>query len=280
MLFTHDDQWRVHLKILFMMINDTYADVLKLVNSNDSAAIAGNEIPAFLFFCGLLIWLDLQSSVSIGQPPRLSQLHDQVSNRFPDLFRLQNIIGCESWVLRLIGRIANIQEWKVSQGMTGKMDAMELRKKSEQIRDHLYQGLERVGKELRNTSNLSNYSSLETTQIFALAAMTYLHITISGPQNDLGEMQASVHQTIHALKQLKDAGQLKVLPWPLYVTGCMAIGAHRGYILKLFGTLHILYSGACAQDRYSEMLKQYWTAREMQPDCDMWKTDFGRPLFI
>lgn len=95
-----------------MMINDVYADVLKLVHSTAPAVIAWDEIPAFIFFCGCLIWVDLQSSISIGKAPRLSELHDQVLNGFPALFRLQNIVGCESWVLRIISRIANIQEWK------------------------------------------------------------------------------------------------------------------------------------------------------------------------
>jgi hypothetical protein len=270
----------VHLEILITMINDIHADVLKLFEPRDRAVVTCDDIPAFLFFCGLLIWIDHQWSVSIGKAPRLSELHDQVLNEFPALFRLQNIIGCESWVVRTIGRIAGIQEWRNTQAMLGKNITIGLCKESEQIRDDLNQGLERTWKKLQNPSNLSERSSLETTRIFALAAMTYLHVTISGPRVDLAEIQTSVRRTLYALNQLKDNNLLKVLHWPLYLTGCMAIGEDRKYILDLFGIVHVLYSGACAQDRYSQRLKEYWAAREMDPNYNLWETGAGRPLFI
>lgn len=260
------------------MIDDIYTDVAKLPHSNNPAVITCDEIPAFVFFSGFLIWVDLQCSISIGQAPRLSELHDRVLNDFPTLFRLQHIIGCESWVLQIISRIAILHQRKNSQG--GKFNITEFRRMSEQIRNDLDQRLEGTQKGLQDQSYLPGRSHLETTRIFALAAMTYLLITISGPPADPSGIQASVYRTIRALKQLRDINLLKALQWPLYLTGCMAIGKDREYILSLFTTLHNLYSGACTLDKYSQMLKHYWAARETNPDCDIWESDSGRPLFI
>ncbi|KAH8598682.1 fungal-specific transcription factor domain-containing protein [Bisporella sp. PMI_857] len=280
LLFFNDEQWKIHLEILIVMINDIHEDVLKVVHSSGPSVFTCDEPPAFAFFCGFLIWADLQSSISIGKAPQLSKLHDQVLKELPAFFRLQHIIGCESWVLQIISKIANIREWKANQGIISKINTTKLRRKSDQITDDLDQGLRRIEKELQHTLNLPNRSPLETTQIFALAAKTFLHITISGPQSDLVEIQTSVCRTIHALKQLKDENQLKILPWPLYLTGCMAMGQDREYILDSFNTIHILYSGACNQDRYSQMLKRYWAIKETKQDCDIWDTGSGRPLFI
>lgn len=110
--------------------------------------------------------------------------------------------------------------------------------------------------------------------------MTYLHITISGPQKDRKEIQASVRCTIHTLKQLSDKNLLKALHWPLYITGCMAIGRDRDYVLGLLTTLHTLYSGACIQDKYSQMLKHYWAVREAKPDCDMGAERWGNSVHL
>ncbi|KAL6898448.1 fungal-specific transcription factor domain-containing protein [Trichoderma evansii] len=263
LLFFDDEQWKTHLEILTMMINDVYIDVLQLVNSTDLPPTECEELQAFIFFGGFLIWADLQSRISIGKGPRLSKLHDQMLKELPVPFQLQYFIGCESWVLQIISKIASIREWKTKQGILGKIEDLEIHRKSEQIKDSLTNGLSRIENTLQNMPTLSDQrSSVETTRIFALSATILLYITISGPRPDTMEVRTSVCRTIHSLKQLKDMNQLRVLPWALYVTGCMATGEDRQYILDLFNSLHTLFSGACSRDKYSQMLRRYWAAME------------------
>ncbi|KAM3065101.1 hypothetical protein ACMFMG_006140 [Clarireedia jacksonii] len=74
----------------------------------------------------------------------------------------------------------------------------------------------------------SRAQTAEITRIFALAAVTYLHVVTSGALPELSEIKESVSRTIGAIKRLTDAKLLRNLAWKLCITGCLAGAVHGG----------------------------------------------------
>jgi len=76
-----------------------------------------SEQGAFRFFASVLIHAEILSSVSLEKPPRLQQYHEHllatgpVDNR-DERLQMEKLMGCQGWVLVLIGEVAALAAWK------------------------------------------------------------------------------------------------------------------------------------------------------------------------
>jgi len=148
------DTWQIHLRAATDMFSQGYelrAHTLNLTESLESIAqqdlakssgegLVTEEVATFRFFSGILIWLDVLSCVTTGNTPRCLMLHEQIIGP-KSAINLENIIGCKNWVVREIGRIATLHEWKMVGLMNGMLKAEDLEDKAEQIRGVIREGL-------------------------------------------------------------------------------------------------------------------------------------------
>jgi hypothetical protein len=167
--------------------------------------------------------------------------------------------------------IVILDNWKKEAEKTHQLSVIELVKRGAKIEESLRQkivdleGTHSLGSSLLGShrSTLSA-SQAEITGIFALSALTYLHIVISGAYPELPEIVESVSKTIDAFKRLTNPRLLRNLVWPFCVTGCLAAEGQQGFFRDLVSKAEIVPStlGTCLQA--FKIVEECW---EMRKTC-------------
>lgn len=204
-----------------------------------------SEQGAFRFFASVLLQAEILSSVSLEKPPRLQQYHEHllatgpVDNR-DERLQMEKLMGCQGWVLVLIGEVAALAAWKREAGTVGAGVLQgELEARGEGIARRLAAGMEeiewasQVSLELDPVASLRSYYGAESstaladqqitvTRIWAHAARIYLCITTSGWQPENPVIRESVTSALRLFGGLSSPAHVRTLAWPLCVAGCMA----------------------------------------------------------
>lgn len=128
-----------------------------------------------------------------------------------------------------IFEISLLNNWKKEAEKARKLSITELAKRGHEIERRLQKKLAAIDSTLSpwTGTSLGNASetvlaptSIEITRIFALTAMTYLHVTVSGTHPELPEIVGSVSKTVAALQRLTDPRLLRNLVWPFCISRC------------------------------------------------------------
>jgi C6 transcription factor Pro1 len=226
------------------------------------------------FFTGVITWYDVLSCVSTGQKP-FSNFGDVDEDAFSPI-QFDKLMGCESWLVHLIGEIATLSDWKRRMEATGTLSTWELVRRVTDIEMRLETGLINSSR-LENgsttmdvpSSKISSNSSesliQKITRIFAGGALVYLQVIVSGPYPALPEIQQGVSRTMAALNALPDKELLRNLLWPVCIAGCMAKEENESYWRDLISNV--------SQDRWSfgypskvlRIMEECWQLRKRQP---------------
>jgi hypothetical protein len=183
--------------------------------------------PTIEFLLGSFVLIDVISCASLRSGPFL-QLDHKLEIDTPGI-SVESLMGCRDSVLTLIFEITLLDRWKREAEEAHKLSIMDLANRGSQIS-------ERPREEL---SDVENMGPAETTQwtpqqssrrllvpqiskVFALSALTYLHVVISGAYPELPEIIESVSETVIVLKNLNDPTLLRYVVWPFCVAGCLA----------------------------------------------------------
>ena len=242
----------------------------------DETVLHGDNNTAVKFLLGSFISLDIMAAASTRCRPILGIDHSLVVEKLE--IDLNNITACENWVIILILEISRLDTWKSEAEANHKLSIVELARRGHEIRERLRRPLADIDlrqrlseidipsstkfspKDLSKLQTRRNH--LETTKIFALSAVTYLNVVLSGANPDLPEITESVSNTIAAFKTIEDLKLLSNLAWPFCVTGCLALK-------EQYSTLRGLMSAANAKTRdlrtYAkafEIIEECWRARQ------------------
>lgn len=242
---------------------------------------------------GSFISLDIISSASTRSAPILDIDHVQALNNLG--ITLERLMGCRNSVMALIFEISALDQWKKASQTARKLSVVDLAKRGAQIEDRLRQELTDHSSMSSSTKNLplssssaasssssGNYSSMywppshpEVSKAYALAAIIYLHVVISGPLPELPEIAGPVAEAIDLFHSTRDNPKLlRNMVWPLCVCGCLALGDEQQ---NFFGNLLESTSNLAGEFRlpvgtYFEafkIMKQCWETRNTCPfDCD------------
>jgi hypothetical protein len=204
-----------------------------------------NEDTAMRFLLGAFIWLDILSCASTGSKPFLNLEHGFMLESGG--IHLEELMGCENWAMIIILDISRLDNWKRESERSHKLSIAELAKRGAQIEERLKdKSVEIPVQETtpmrilpRNTLRFLRSSTTEITNIFALSALTYLHIVISGAYPELPEVGESVANTISAFKALTDPKLLRNLIWPFCVAGCLASEEQQSAFYDLISAAEI-----------------------------------------
>lgn len=177
-----------------------------------------------------------------------------------------HITGCENWILLRISEITALLSWKKDSQRLGCLSMRDLAQRATTIEKRL---LEKKGERSTKTSNASPSSFIidvcgvhAVTEIFVLAALTYLHVVVSGPNPNLPEIRLSVSKTISALQKFRYPQQLRSLAWPLCITGCMAEYNDRTAVRDLMATASASSIGGGKLCSIYLIIKECWRWRD------------------
>lgn len=191
------------------------------------------------FLLGAFIWLDILASASTRCEPLLDVNHSLLlaSGRI----HLDTLMGCENWALHAVYKISTLDAWRKNQEKDGRLSMAELVKRGAQIERVLKERLATISHHNPHrtrrlsgmTPRIPRTASAEITKVYALSALTYLHVVVSGALPSLPEITESVSSTITAFKDLSDANLMQNLVWPFCVTGCLASKEQESVIYAL-----------------------------------------------
>lgn len=246
--------------------------VLSNLHRPSLAANALNtEQGAFRFFSSILVVADLISSTVLNRRARLSAYHSELrrsSLREQPSLDLEEITGCQNWVLLAIGDISTLARWKTDQMLNGELSRTELISRATLIEEVLHKGLESIDRHDERDRGFESVRPLESllnqlgspngqpcdslggssplTRIWIHAARTYLLSVQLDGDIKASALQRSVEQAISSFGMVTSTPWLRWLAWPLCVTGVNASKEQRPavrgiiesmYSLKAFGTI-------------------------------------------
>lgn len=130
--------------------------------------------------------------------------------------------------------------------------------------------LEAVKLSLANTMLRAVHGHLEVTQLFASAALVYLHVVVSGFQYSLAEIRENVARSITLFKRLPCQKILCALVWPMCIIGCMALEEQEGFFRDLIASMGVEpYVFGSARDALKTM-ENCWKKREARDEGWNW----------
>ncbi|KAF4974386.1 hypothetical protein FZEAL_8718 [Fusarium zealandicum] len=208
---------------------------------------------ALRFFTANVLYIDVMSSITLEQAPRLQKYQAQIipgckAHTSPDdvqfsgsLF-MEEFIGLQNWVIQIIGDIAALDAWKKHQKKTNSLSMSELVQRGKLLEDAIKGGLGALEGQtpfwgayidpIRNVAdpgpssqddNAKKAPGLTVNNIIWLqAALTYLHVVVSGWQPSCHEIRSSVSRMTTLLTELPHNTCLRTLVWPFCIAGCLS----------------------------------------------------------
>lgn len=222
-------------------------------------ALVSNETAYFRFISGALIWLDIVSCITAATTPHLLLCHSTVMA--PDSqIRLEDIMGCKNWVMRQIGRIAELHADKLQALRQGHFNCQEFKRTIIDIDIEIQRGLD------ASESDSAAFCSPPTliTPVFANMASVYLHLITHGFQQ-LGALDAVISRTMIMLQTEVPTHVLPALVAPLYVIGSVAREGDEQFFRDAFSSPPLLDPSLKQRTRILPILEEVWNKRKAEP---------------
>ena len=265
--FASSENWQIHLNAAVSLFDQTLrhfspytrADsmmntLLEKLRCNVplNCSVWSADQAALRFFTATIIYQDVIASTTREETPRLLTHHDGLlvgpNTPVPSQhLKLENFIGCQTWVMRSIAKIASLCHWKKACKQAGSFDIVELVQRGTCIEHDLSEGIDRLTAKILPLPSLTEpgpYRPLETilaksniphgssssneedhdtiTLIWAYAAQVYLITVLSGWQPRHVDLRRYVTQALQHLRNLDNPAWLRTLAWPICVTGSLA----------------------------------------------------------
>jgi hypothetical protein len=253
-------------------VNDN-CTALEFVNEwLDMGPLSAGEHSAVVLLLGSFIWFDILAAASTGLKPFLKINHQLVLSS--NSIHLEELIGCENWVVILIFQINELVSWKKEAETNGRLSIPELAKRGARIEHVLQEKSNELFLRISDGSGPSisgmwgrfpKSASSEITRIFILSALTYLHVVISGPNPELPEIASNVTRAIEAFESLTHPPLLRYLVWPFCITGCLASEQQRRVFPALIATAEINGQTLSSCRRAFKIMEECWKLRNTHP---------------
>jgi C6 transcription factor Pro1 len=193
------------------------------------------DTSAMEFFSAAILYLDILACASTGMPPQYPHICADALSDGNSVIQLDQIIGCENWVMLIIRDIGVLDGWKKTRIAQNFPYIEELGIRANAIEHRLYDGIQRsisvlsqfgpstASQELLSGGvDFKNINIHIVTHLYALSTRVYIHVIIHGPDCGSLPLQERVAQSIAAFHNLPDPKLLRSLVWPFCITGCMA----------------------------------------------------------
>lgn len=232
-------------------------------NKTEDCIFSDNETVIELLLASFL-WLDILARVSTRENT-LSQLNHTLLLEQTNI-RPENLFGCRCWAVLMMLKISQLDDWKREAEMNRRLSVADLVKRGAKIEEELEQGLadelvpqsrhERTGLELEFEEKC-----LVVTRCYGLAALTYLHVVVSGAHPDLPEIYDSVSRGLAALMSLKEQNMFETAVWPVCVIGCMVAESKESTFRIHTAEGGVTLASARGLSRAMEIVEHCWKQR-------------------
>jgi hypothetical protein len=227
------------------------------------------EAGIFLFLAGVTVWLDVLSTITTGESPRLLSFHPHAIS-CASAIKLENIMGCKNWTILQLGHISALHAYKIQMIQQRCFDHDDFEARADKIRQELQFGLAQFSISALElsahfnpaTPGSSNPDVFIITRMFTLAASIYLYLVVRGYQLQTQEMRSLVAEAMMILQTKIPAHSLHVLICPLYIIGGVANGDDRQFFRQAFLSPPILDPFWERRGRLLPNLEEIWRMRD------------------
>lgn len=273
------DDWEVHLQAAGTLLSVIGTDLRTSFSSPASTSSAEenpeqqvseagkasqllplNEIAGLDFFMTAYMWGDIFRCASIGTNSFDNGSFYYLNYLEEDRVRLDHIMGCQNWAMIAIKKISGLETWKNEMQNSRSLSIPTLSRKAAEIETQIQHGLKTIIN-VQTTLNEYEQECNYVTQLYALSALTYLSVVVSGNSHFLIEVRSSVAQTLMALKALPPHLLIRV-SWAYCVAGCLADESEKEDFRQLLFNaqaaghlLGTLWNGL-------EIIEEFWRLRE------------------
>lgn len=224
---------------------ETAASPPSSISSHDSeGSLIFNEDEILMkFLMAVFTWIDITGAVSLGSSPFLAQHHERLLGGPNPPLRLDKIGGIQNWALISIGKTASLDDWKRTSQSNGTLSIIELAKRATRLEIELKEAFDKFMTNRKHPivqdrpalpylTPLSEHSDY-VTEFYGRAALTYLHVVVSGPYPELPEIRENVCSTMELLRRLPNPLLLRSMWWPTLITGSLALDGEQLLVKNL-----------------------------------------------
>jgi hypothetical protein len=223
----------------------------------------------FRFLCGVLLWLDILSSITTGKSPRLQSFHSHATTSGPHI-DLKSIMGCKNWAMIQIGRVAALQEYKTQALQHACLDTVDFEVRADGIRQELLRGLTEESLSSLGISHADHTTStisvitpqMLITRVWALAASIYLHLVVHGFQLETQELNSIFTEAMMILRTEITPDLMIAIICPLYIIGCVARKEDQGFFRYVFSSAPVLDPSLEHRGKILPLLEEIWRVRD------------------
>lgn len=180
-----------------------------------------------------MVWFDIVGLVSTGYGPSLGINHAFLLDS--NVFDLKETSGCENWVAKSLYEIHALRTWKAEEVGAQRLSIIELAERGGAILEILKQRIAAIEVDLvPNTETQKRFNDgddsagavpleqdfKKVTMAYAIAAVIYLHVIISGPTPLLEDIRQETPRLVKYLKILASRGLLCHVSLPLCMASC------------------------------------------------------------
>lgn len=206
-------------------------------NSSPSNHIWSASQTGFRFCTGLLIFVDIIASTSLGKAPQLLRYHSDVLAKSDDglpavgeaEIRLSGIVGCYNCIAESIAEISSLSSWKSA--LRSDMQNTQGTQRFHNVTLVLENSLHDIQQKLVVKATSSN--STAPALIWGFAADIYRVVAVEGWQLANPSIRANVAQITKLLDSVP-SNQLRTIAWPICIAGCFAEKHEESFFSALF----------------------------------------------
>lgn len=229
-------------------------------------SLGAKESEAINFLLGSFIALDIISCASTRSTPLLDIDHISMLQTLD--IDSRSFMGCDNNIMILIFEISQLDIWKTDANESQKLSIVELAKRGSRIEERIHRKIAEI--ENASLSRLSSKKDsrlllisayADINRIFALSAIVYLHVVISGAHPELSEVKEGVSKTLAALQSLEDKELLVNAVWAFCISGSLAAESQQESFRELFSAAKVTHSTVGSFAEAFKIMETCWEMR-------------------
>ncbi|VUC30903.1 unnamed protein product [Clonostachys rosea] len=283
-LFTNHNNngWQAHLRVLVRLFKHVYTrDLVNIGLSDQSRLIlmgreelknhspgVTEDVMGFRTIAGSIVWLDILFSITTGDAP--SSWPDPLfSNDSACQVRLQDIMGCQNWIMIQIGRIADFHK-QMTQATEHKCE--EYMQTVQAIHNDIQRGLANLGSPdlMGSCSPLIDINSpghdpvVLITYLYTQTALIYLHLILHGFK-DFQHVRAPIAIITSYVRRGIKPELHPALVLPFFICGSVVDEGDRGLFRSVLSGPLLLTPCLQHRPKVLRALGEIWSQRQSMP---------------
>ena len=237
--------------------------------------VSTEEDSATSLLLGSFISFDIIYCASTRRPSFLDIDHLHVLKNLS--IPMESLTGCRNSIMALVHEVSLLDRWKEDCQAAHRLSIIGLAERGRQIEERLRKELASMGTKLSKGIRVCSHAGVppapshpEVSKLFALSALIYLHVVISGAHPELPEIAEAVSQAVSVFQGLHDRRLLKgILVWPFCVSGCLALQEQQSFFRDLFYSTGATESSIGTCFEAFKIMEECWEARKTRSlSCD------------